>query len=110
TRFVPAPRSRTGTPRGGGPAPEEARAPGRHPAPTPPLPRTAAPSFLVPAPVTVDAHALPPCEVTMHRDVHRIIVPTLFGYATLIRTSDTTHPFGGTTRRIDTVLPPDLTT
>ncbi|MBN0039099.1 hypothetical protein JN535_02775 [Cellulosimicrobium cellulans] len=58
----------------------------------------------------------------MHRDVHRIIVPTPFGYATLVRTRDT-HPTGplaptddvaplltGTTRRIDTVLPPDLTT
>ncbi len=58
----------------------------------------------------------------MHRDVHRIIVPTLLGYATLIRARDT-HPlglggpfdedarlFGGTTQRIDTVLPPDITT
>jgi len=58
----------------------------------------------------------------MHRDVHRIIVPTLFGYATLVRTSDAhpagpattcdeaAHLFGGTTRRLDTVLPPDITT
>jgi len=58
----------------------------------------------------------------MHRDVHRIIVPTLFGYATLVRAGDIhplglggtpddgAHLLGGTTQRIDTVLPPDITT
>ncbi|MBN0038556.1 hypothetical protein JN535_00010 [Cellulosimicrobium cellulans] len=46
----------------------------------------------------------------MHRDAHRIVLPTLFGYATLLRASDLTHPFAGRTRRVDTVLPPDLTT
>ncbi|MDF9878634.1 hypothetical protein [Cellulosimicrobium cellulans] len=57
----------------------------------------------------------------MHRDVHRIIVPTVFGYATLVRAGDThplglavtsdddAHLLGGTTQRIDTVLPPDIT-
>lgn len=44
----------------------------------------------------------------MPRDVHRIIVPTLWGYATLVRTRDSSPPSGGTTRRIDTVLPPEL--
>jgi len=60
----------------------------------------------------------------MHRDVHRTVVPTLWGYATLIRTRDIAHPVRtqapssiegpqvllGDTRRIDTVLPPDITT
>ena len=59
----------------------------------------------------------------MHSDVHRIIVPTLFGYATLVPTRDTTlptgrgvstasggaHLLGGGTRRIDTVVPSDIT-
>jgi len=44
----------------------------------------------------------------MHRDAHRIIVPTLWGYATLAREPDAAHPFDGTTRRTDTVLPPEL--
>jgi hypothetical protein len=58
----------------------------------------------------------------MHRDVHRIVVPTLWGYATVVRTRDIPHSMGprtsspdesahlvhGGTRRIDTVLPPNL--
>ncbi|MGN7704460.1 hypothetical protein [Cellulosimicrobium sp. 22601] len=44
----------------------------------------------------------------MHRDAHRIVLPTLFGYATLVRIRDVTNPFAGRTRRIDTVLPPTL--
>ena len=44
----------------------------------------------------------------MHHDVHRVIVPSPWGYATLIRTTDTAVPTRGLTRRIDTLLPPDL--
>jgi hypothetical protein len=42
-------------------------------------------------------------------DVHRVITPTIWGYATLTRTPDGTVPSGGATWRIDTVLPPELT-
>lgn len=40
--------------------------------------------------------------------VHQVVLPTLWGYATLTRRSHPALPQGGSTRRVDTVLPPVL--
>lgn len=41
--------------------------------------------------------------------VHRVLLPTTWGYATLTRRTHPALPDGGGTRRVDTVLPPVLT-
>jgi len=41
--------------------------------------------------------------------VHRVLLPTMWGYASLTRRSHPALPGGGGTRRVDTVLPPVLT-
>jgi hypothetical protein len=43
------------------------------------------------------------------RSVHRVLLPTMWGYATLTRRTHPALSDGGGTRRVDTVLPPVLT-